>query len=143
MKTNQGFTLLEIMIVVAIIGILAAIAVPQYTDYITRAQLVEGQTGLNAFRVTMEQSFQDNRAYVCPATVPTFKNFTLKCQVLDPPAGTQYVATMTGSDGRMVGPPPFVYTIDEAGNRKTTSTATGWEPVGSSSCFITRKKDSC
>lgn len=54
-KTQQGFTLIELMIVVAIIGILAAIAIPQYQDYVARSQVNRAYSELNAYRTAIEE----------------------------------------------------------------------------------------
>jgi len=58
MKKQRGFTIIELMIAVAIIAILAAIALPAYNDYIQRGKLTEAFTGLADFRVRMEQFYQ-------------------------------------------------------------------------------------
>jgi prepilin-type N-terminal cleavage/methylation domain-containing protein len=63
MRFKQGFTLIELMITVAIIAILAAIAVPNYTDYITRSKFTEAHGMLGDLRVKMEQYYMDNRRY--------------------------------------------------------------------------------
>ena len=57
-KTQQGFTLIELMIVVAIIGILAAIALPAYQDYTTRAQVSEAMSLAQAARTAVTETFQ-------------------------------------------------------------------------------------
>lgn len=54
-KTQQGFTLIELMIVVAIIGILASIAIPAYQDYIIRAQVSEGPTLASGIKTTISE----------------------------------------------------------------------------------------
>jgi len=65
MKKQQGFTLIELMIVVAIIAILAAIAIPQYNDYTARAQMSEAYTLASGLKTPIAEAFaQDDSATV-------------------------------------------------------------------------------
>lgn len=65
MKTQQGFTLIELMIVIAIIGILAAIAIPAYQNYVIRAQVTEGITLMDAPKTAVAEY------YTVHGTLPT------------------------------------------------------------------------
>ena len=56
MRCARGFTLIELMITVAVIAVLSAIALPSYTDYVTRSKLAEAYAHLADLRVKMEQS---------------------------------------------------------------------------------------
>lgn len=56
MNAQKGFTLIELMIVIAIIGILAAIAIPAYTDYTTRARVTEAMTTASAMKTTVSEN---------------------------------------------------------------------------------------
>ncbi|TQE98426.1 MAG: pilin [Spiribacter salinus] len=60
MRKNQGFTLIELMIVVAIIGILAAIALPQYQNYTTRSQVSEGPSLASGVRTAVSETFSSS-----------------------------------------------------------------------------------
>src|SRR5882757_5940047 len=61
-KIQQGFTLIELMIVVAIIGILAAIAIPAYQDYTIRAKVTEGLNLADSAKTAVAESFQSGGA---------------------------------------------------------------------------------
>jgi len=133
-KNVQGFSLIELMIVVAVIAIISSIAIPAYGDYVIRGKLVDATAQLSDGRIQMEQYFQDSRTYVggpCPATT---KYFTIACQNL---SATTYTIVATGkASAQLTG---FDYQIDQ-GNNKVSNTPT-WG--NGATCWIMRKGDTC
>jgi len=68
MNRNRGFSLLELMIAVAIVGIIASIAYPSYMDYVTKARRADAQAALASFAGAMERFFTVNSTYVGTAS---------------------------------------------------------------------------
>lgn len=152
-KKQNGFTLIELMIVVVIIGILASIAVPAYNDYIIRSRITHATSGLSVKRVKMEQFFQDNHFYGdgtattppaagtgCLVNDPEVKSPYFDFTCATPPTVTTYTLTATGKD-QMAG---FVYTINHTNDRTSTLTGapSGWAaPL--TNCWITSKGGVC
>ena len=142
-----GFTLLELMITVAIVGILAAVAIPSYTDYVLRGKIGEATSNLLAMRTKLEQFYQDNRTYVGACAAGTIaplpsglKYFAITCPTLTATAYTIQAAGGTATDGSMTG---FTYTINEANTRTTTAVPTAAWGTAPITCWVTKTGGQC
>ena len=152
MRHARGFTLIELMITVAIVAILAAVALPQYGDYVRRGKISEATASLLGLKTRFEQYFQDNRTYctsaaTCPACgvgMPGNKYFTLSATC---PTTSTFVISATGGtagDSSMAG---IVFTINEAGVKATTVTSgTAMAEAGyvaNATCWVSKKGGAC
>lgn len=138
-KTLQhGFTLIELMITVAIIGILAAVAIPSYSDYVKRGKAAEAPAMLADLRIKMEQCFQDNRTYAtCAANcAPTngAKYFTYTCSV----AGTATTYTLQAAGKASENMANFTYTVNQANAKSST-----YDGVNKGACWAGSKSATC
>lgn len=138
-SSERGFTLIELMITVAIVAILASVALPAYNDYLMRGRIAEAHGELAAMRPKLEQHFLDSRTYegACTAAsvapLPSGKFFNYACAL----GQNTYTVTATGKDGAA----GFTYTVNEQNQRATTAAPAGWGT--NPSCWVVRKGGSC
>ena len=142
-RRARGFTLIELMVKVAIAAILASVSIPMYRDYVLRSRIIDATSKLSDFRVRMEQYFMDNRTYVdsgkCGVADPKDTDdagFTITCADA---SATAYTATAKGKDSK--GMKGFEYQIVASGAKKTSAVPTGW--TTNDECWVTRKDGSC
>lgn len=151
MKTQHGFTLMELMITLVVIAILTAVALPSYTSYVTRGKIPDATSNLSTKRAQMEQWFQDNQTYLanaagvsppaCPASTDTAasQNFDFSCTA----TATTFLLTATGK-GAMAG---FQYTIDQNNVKQSNITSppapSGWIPATPNNCWVTKTGGTC
>jgi len=138
MKSAKGFTLVEIMTVVALIGILASVAIPAYNNYVIRGKLVDASTQLASARIQLEQYFQDNRSYAgwtCPVAT---KYFSFTCNT----TATTYTLTAESNLNQGLGNSAgdYTYTIDDTNAKATTKFA---GQSSTFSCWIMKQGDTC
>ena len=142
---GRGFTLIELMIAVAIVAILSAVAVPSYRSYVIRGQLADATNGLATVRAQMERHFQDNRTFAtvgsfttpCAAasSTRTFGLFVVSC--VGTPTAAAYTLQAQGS-GSAAG---FTFTVNEADVRATTVAPSGWNTCATK--WLVKQGDTC
>jgi len=93
MNSQKGFTLIELMIVVAIIGILAAIAIPQYQDYVVRARWADNNTAIAPVKAAIAECLQTNNGVL--ASCDTAQRLQTTVGYAGLPAGTPNMAPVT------------------------------------------------
>lgn len=137
-KSAHGFTLIELMGVVAIIAILTAIALPAYSDYVVRSKLPQALAELARCQALLEQRFQDTRSYVGAACAAT-DDFS--APVITSTANT-YSITISGKPGGQVA--SFSFTTDNFNVRSSAVASggpSGWS--GNTACWIRQKGGQC
>ncbi|MEO6934008.1 MAG: prepilin-type N-terminal cleavage/methylation domain-containing protein [Collimonas sp.] len=140
-KSGKGFTLIELMVTVAIIAILSAIAYPNYADYVIRGYLVDATNGMSSTQAQLEQYYQDNRKYTGFVCASTFNNFKVNCSYNA--TGSEYTIT---ADGKSPGPVSdfhyaYAYTVAGGLVKTTSGTKSGWGNTCATAWIV--KKGQC
>ena len=132
MRHSKGFTLIELMIVVAIVGILAAVAIPAYQDYTVRARVTEGLSLASTAKLAVEETYQSSNAFPATQAASGYTSPTATTNVAGvviaantgvitityTAAAKSVVLTMTPTVDAATGGLTWACTVDAAGNNK-------------------------
>ena len=137
-RRAHGFSLVEIMITIVIVGILSSLALPSYRDYVTRARLTEAFAALAAAQTSAEQFWSNEHTFAGFDGALSFPGNTSNFSyVLTTATASTYMLQAVG-----VGPVAgFVYTVDQNGARATTSVPSGW--IVNDGCWTDRRDGAC
>ena len=135
MKRMRGFTLVELLIAVVIIGILAAIAIPAYMDHIARGRIAQGVEALSEAKVRMEQVYNSRRTYKpdgnCPDMSPYFVDIPFTVAHSPACTDTSFTLVITGISAKGTAG----YSYSASADRRELRPA----PAASGKCWLMSK----
>ena len=124
---NKGFTLIELMIVVAVITIIAAIAIPAYSDYVTRAKRADGKTALASLQLAQEKYRANNPTYATSAASIPFATTSpdgyYTISISSATATTYVIVADPDETAGQIDPECGNLIINESGDESVTGTA--------------------
>ncbi|WP_156030247.1 type IV pilin protein [Thiomonas sp. FB-Cd] len=134
-RQTQGFSLVELMAVVAIAGILLAVGIPAYSNYVVKSRIQAAQNALLVTANDVRQYAQDHETYVGSCTAPVAaEGFQISCPTL---TQTTYTVQALGT-GSLAG---FLFTLDQTGARVTAQVPAGW--AANPACWIADQQGDC
>lgn len=129
---SGGFTLIELMIAVAIVAVLMAIAIPNYNNYVLKGKMAEAMTLLSDLQVRQEQYYQDNRTYLNGMTPRSAGKYYTATSCVTANSGQTYTCTATSPSVS------YSYLVTESNSKSTTkpdgTTAACWLKAPGESC---------
>ncbi len=159
---HPGFTLVEVIITLTLVGILLSITLPSYRDYVVRGKLPDATSGLAEYRHLLEQYYQNNRNYGPAAggncgdtngngsvdlgelVLPISDYFTFSCTVPNAVNAQSFTAAAASKAGQGLGAAnDYTFTLDQNNAQQTTafpSVNVGNLPL---SCWISKKDSTC
>lgn len=141
-SSPQGFSLIELMIALAIAAIIAAVAIPGYRDHMLRARIPDATSTLSELAMRLEQHYQDKQAYSdtngCAITMPTDNFFTFECAAND--TGQSFLLKASGKSTSAMS--DFVFTLDQNGNAMTTKLPAAWG-TAPFNCWVSKQSSTC
>ena len=135
-SVNEGFTLIELIIAIAILSIIMAVVAPTYSQYVQRGKIAEALATLGSLSTRMEKNYLDFRKYTdnngnCAVGTPNTDNFNYSCAS----SGQNYTWTATSSDGK------YIFSVNNNFNKVTL--AFGGNSMSSVDCWMISEDGTC